>query len=200
MADSSLFPTSPTLLGRLRAAPADEEAWATFVTRYGPKILAWCRRWGLQESDAQDTTQDVLVRLARAMRTFTYDAGGSFRGWLRTVTRRAWIDFLDGRRTAAVGTGDSTTAGLLDQVAAADDLDAALEDEYRRELLDHAAARVRERVAPHTWEAFRLTAVDGLPAAEAAARLGIQVGTVFVAKHKVKTMLAEEVRLLEPSA
>jgi WD40 repeat protein len=55
--------TSPTLLGRLRRSPADQAAWAEFVDRYGPRIYAWCRHWGLQEADAQDVAQAVLHRL-----------------------------------------------------------------------------------------------------------------------------------------
>ena len=35
-------PTSTTLLGRLRHAPADQAAWSEFVDRYGPKIYRWC--------------------------------------------------------------------------------------------------------------------------------------------------------------
>ena len=41
---------------------------------------------------------------------------------------------------------------------------------------------MRLRVAPQTWEAFRLTAQDGLPGAEAAARIGLAEGESFVAK------------------
>ena len=64
--------TSPTLLARLRS-PSDQAAWDQFVERYSPRIYGWCRRWNLQEADAQDVTQDVLLRLADKMRTFAYD-------------------------------------------------------------------------------------------------------------------------------
>src|SRR5437899_6570468 len=90
---ASLSLTSPTLLGRLRHAPTDQEAWSEFVDRYGPKIYAWCRQWGLQEADAEDVTQAVLLRLAERMRDFAYDVGKSFRGWLRTLTHHALSDF-----------------------------------------------------------------------------------------------------------
>ena len=53
------------------------------------------------------------------------------------------------------------------------------------------------RVEPHTWEAFRLTAQEGLSGAEVAARLGMQVATVFVARSTVQKMLQEEARKLE---
>ena len=81
--------TRASLLLRLRQAPPDQEAWAEFVDRYGPQILAWCRRWGLQETDAQDVTQTVLLQLASKLRTFTYDPAQRFRGWLKTLTHHA---------------------------------------------------------------------------------------------------------------
>ena len=59
--------TSVTLLGRLREDPKDQAAWNDFVARYQPKILQWCRGWGLQESDANDVTQAVLLKLSRLM-------------------------------------------------------------------------------------------------------------------------------------
>jgi RNA polymerase sigma-70 factor (ECF subfamily) len=57
--------------------------------------------------------------------------------------------------------------------------------------------RVRLRVAPQTWEAFRLTALEGLSGAEAAGRIPMQVAQVFVAKRRVQKMLQEEVSRLE---
>jgi hypothetical protein len=60
--------------------------------------------------------------------------------------------------------------------------------------------RVRLRVAPQTWEAFRLTAQDGLPGAEVAARIGMQAAQVYVAKRRVQKMLQDEVRVLEGAA
>ena len=50
---------------------------------------------------------------------------------------------------------------------------------------------------PATWQAFRLTAIDDRPGAEAAKVLGMHVAHVFVAKHRVHKMLEEELRLLK---
>jgi DNA-directed RNA polymerase specialized sigma24 family protein len=97
MADSADSRTSPTLLGRLRETPTDPAAWAQFVDHYGRKVYGWCRLWGLQQADAEDVTQNVLVDLARQLRTFDYRPSGSFRAWLRTVAYRAWCDLLEGR-------------------------------------------------------------------------------------------------------
>ena len=74
---------------------------------------------------------------------------------------------------------------------------ARLEEQFDREVLEEASARVRLRVEPGSWEAFQLTAVEGLTAAEAAARLGKEVAAVAKARRRVQKMLEEEVRKLE---
>jgi len=197
MGSSSDKATSPTLLSRLRHAPADQAAWDEFVERYGPRIYSWCRCWNLQEADAQDVTQDVLLRLADKMRTFAYDASGSFRGWLKTLAHHAWHDFIKKRQQAVAGSGDSAVLDKLDAVEARTDLLQRLDEQFDRELLDEAQARVRRRVMPHIWEAFRLLALEGWSGARAAEQLHIKVSAVFVARSKVQRMLQEELHKLE---
>jgi RNA polymerase sigma-70 factor (ECF subfamily) len=129
------------------------------------------------------------------MSGFRYDAAGSFRGWLKTIAYRAWCKFLDGR--ARAGSGDSAVAAVLESVAAGDDLMQRLEEECNRELLEQAMARVRLRVQPRTWEAFRLLALEEGSGSEVAAQLGMKVGAVFVAKSNVRKMIEEEISRLD---
>jgi RNA polymerase sigma-70 factor (ECF subfamily) len=189
--------TSSTLLGRLRRNPGDQAAWNDFVARYEPRILDWCRRWGLQACDAQDVTQGVLLKLSRAMATFAYDPSRSFRAWLKTITRNAWRDLVAERKRAGVGSGDSRIGELLEAIEAKDSLMQQLAEEFRRELLDEAMARVRPRVEPRTWDAFRLTALEGCSGAEVAAQLQMKLARVYVAKNEIKMMIRQEVRRLE---
>ncbi len=174
--------TDATLLWRVRD-PHDLEAWRKFVTRYGPKIYGWCRRWRLQESDAQDVTQTVLIKLVRRMRTFSYDPARSFRGWLHTVAHHAWMDFVANR---------SGTISLEDTAEVGDDLVAGLNDELDRELLEKAMTHVQSRVEPKTWEAFCLLALEERPGKEVAAALAMPVMAVYMAKTRVKQFLKEE--------
>jgi RNA polymerase sigma-70 factor (ECF subfamily) len=199
MADSPSDPTSTTLLGRLRHDPADQAAWGEFVRRYGPLVYRWCRNWRLQEADAQDVTQAVLTRLAAKMRTFTYDPAQSFRAYLKTLARYAWCDFLEANKAPGAGSGGSDVLKLLETVAAGDDLVQHLNEQFDQELLALAQDQVRQRVEPHTWDAFRLTALEGLSGADAAAQLDMKVATVFKAKSKVQKMLQEEIARLEQS-
>ena len=189
--------TRMSLLGRLRDGPDNETAWDAFVEQYGPRIYSWCLRWGLQEADAQDVTQNVMLKLAEKMRDFAYDPARSFRAWLKTLTRHACSDFREARARPGLGSGDSQVGLVLDNVAAREDLLSRLEDLFDHEMLEEAMARARARVAPQTWQAFALTALDGLSGADAGARIPMAVGQVFVAKRRVQKLIQEELARLE---
>jgi RNA polymerase sigma-70 factor (ECF subfamily) len=66
------------------------------------------------------------------------------------------------------------------------DLDRSMEEAFERGLLELAIHRVEKRVKSATWQAFRLTAVDNSPGADAARQLGMQVAHFFVAKHRIR--------------
>jgi RNA polymerase sigma-70 factor (ECF subfamily) len=89
MADAQASATRATLLARLRRDPTDQAAWGEFVEHYGRHIYRWCRQWQLQDADAEDVTQDILLKLAQKLRDFEYDASRRFRGWLKTVAHHA---------------------------------------------------------------------------------------------------------------
>jgi RNA polymerase sigma factor (sigma-70 family) len=196
MVNAWLPSTNPTLLARLRRDPSNDAAWDEFVEHYGRHIFRWCRQWGLQDADAEDVAQEILLKLARKLRDFAYDPKSSFRGWLKTVAHHAWRDFADDkRRTGAIA--DDHIWELLQSVEAREDLIQKLEEAFDYELLEAAKVQVRLRVAPHTWEAFRLVAIEGLPVTEVAASVQMQVAMVYVAKSKVQKMLREEIQKLE---
>ncbi|MCA8999879.1 MAG: sigma-70 family RNA polymerase sigma factor [Planctomycetaceae bacterium] len=90
--------TNSTLLAKLRGESTASRSWDEFVARYGPRIVNWCQKWGLQPADAADVTQNVLLELSQQMRTFRYDPDKRFRSWLKTVTRRAWYDYSQRRK------------------------------------------------------------------------------------------------------
>ncbi len=93
--------------------------------------------------------------------------------------------------------GESGQWERLLSVAARDDLVHRLEREFDCELLEQAMVRVRIRVAPHNWEAFRLTAVDGVDSREVARRLDMKIANVYAARSNVQRLLRDEVEALE---
>jgi RNA polymerase sigma-70 factor (ECF subfamily) len=56
---------------------------------------------------------------------------------------------------------------------------------------------IRSRVEPSTWDSFRMTALEGMPAAEVAKKLGKQVANIYVSRSNVQKMLQEQVAALE---
>jgi RNA polymerase sigma factor (sigma-70 family) len=191
--------TRVTLLHRLNRNPADQPSWAEFVRLYGPVIRGWLVHWGLQEADAQDVTQNVLLRLTAKLPQFKYDPTKSFRGWLKTLTHHAWHDFVTEAGYRNRGSGDTSVLDQLQSIAAREDLAARMEATFDKELLEAALVRARERVAPTTWEAFKLAALDGVAPQEVAERLGVRVSQVYLAKHRVQKLVQEEIRAVEGS-
>ena len=183
--------TSITLLERVSRSAADSVAWEEFVRQYRPKIYEWCRGWGVQEADAEDVSQLVLSKLLWRLSSFEYDPAGSFRGWLKKVVRRVWRDLRE-RQDRGIS-GDS----LIRSVEAQADLEARLAATYDLELLELAIEQVRNRVQPATWDAFRLTAIEGRSATTAAQQLVMAVGSVYVAKHRAQKLLQQQIQILE---
>jgi RNA polymerase sigma-70 factor (ECF subfamily) len=186
--------TSPSLLGRVGQDPCDQAAWEEFVAYYGPKIHGWCRKRGLQAADADDVTQDVLMRLARALRKFVYDPSRTFRGWLRLVTQHALSDFVAHRERRP---GDDRGLAVLQTVQAHDDLLALLNEEFTHVLVTQACVTVCARVEPQTWNAFLLTACENRPGEEVAVQLGMNVASVFKAKSRVLAFIRQEINRLD---
>lgn len=190
--------TSLSLLRGLKHCPSNESAWDTFVERYGSQILAWCRFWGLQEADAEDVAQETLHRIAKGIQRFDRQDNGSFRAWLKTVTRHACYDLARSLKHESTESA-SVVIRHIDNRDATDDLAKRLEEAWEQELLQTAYQRVRQRVQSTTWMAFELTAIEGQQATDAANRLGIALASVYKAKSNVTKLLQEEVENLEAS-
>ena len=188
--------TSPTLLRRLSRRERDESAWRDFVNRYGVRIRAWCLKRRLSATDADDVTQDVLFRLAKQMEKFDYDSDQSFRGWLRRITENAVRDFIKSQRNLNL-IGNAGILQQLDEIRAPQTLVERLEEVFDLELLEEAMSRVNSRVNRQRWLAWQLTAQDGVPANEVAARLEIPIATVYSSRFQIQEYIRQEIQYLE---
>lgn len=192
--DSPLTRTSLVL--QLRD-PANHSAWQEFAQLYGPVIYGFARKRGLQDADAADMMQDVLRSVSGAIGTLDYDRKrGTFRGWLFTITRNKIFNFLSARKIRPQGSGDTTTNKLLDQEPAADDGADTWELEYQRRLAAIAMEKIKGEFQERSFQAFWLTAVDGVSAGEVSKQLGMSTGAIYVAKSRVLARLKEEVETL----
>jgi len=78
--------TRSSLLLRIRDAD-DRDAWDQFSEIYRPVICRVARLKGLQQADAEDLAQQVLLSVAGAIDRWQPDEGrAKFRTWLKRVT------------------------------------------------------------------------------------------------------------------
>jgi RNA polymerase sigma-70 factor (ECF subfamily) len=188
--------TRASLLVQIRDG-ANHAAWQEFVNLYGPVIYGYGRKRGLQDADAADLMQDVLRSISSAIGRLDYDRHqGTFRGWLFTITRNKLINFVAARGVRPRGSGDTATHQLLASQAAENESEEAWESEYQRRLASLAMDRIKPDFQENTWQAFWLTAVEGIAAAEAANRVGISPGAIYVAKSRVLARLKQEVEAI----
>jgi RNA polymerase sigma-70 factor (ECF subfamily) len=196
MADSP--DTRASLLLRLRD-PQDDAAWNRFAGLYAPLLVHFLRKRGLQDHDATDLTQEVMLAVAQAMRAFEYDPRrGSFRGWLFTIVQNKLRNFLAVRQRQPQGTGGTSMQQRLDQQPGTEADPAALWDRaYEQQLFAWASEQVRPRVAGHNWLAFWRTAVEGQSTQDVAGQLGLSVAAVRLAKSRVMAQIRKVLQEVE---
>jgi RNA polymerase sigma-70 factor (ECF subfamily) len=188
------FPeTRNSLLVRMQGS-GDEEAWREFVAIYRPVVYRLARQRGLQDADAEDLSQRVVISVRRAIGRWDADpAKGRFRSWLTRIARNAIINALT-RRPADAAAGGTAAHDLLEEQPTPETrMHDHLEREYRRSLFRRVARQIRPEFGDGTWEAFWLTTVDGVSVEEASRILKKTVGAVYAARSRVMRRLKAEI-------
>lgn len=188
--------TSSSWLDRVRSG--DPQAWRTFVQVYGPLVYHWCQRCGLQRADAANVGQEVFKSVFLALPRFRREGNGSFRGWLRTITRNKVRDCARERTRTFAGGGDEN---LMATIAAAPDPDDAPDPDEERILYRQALNLVLAGHSEESRQAFLRVVIDRQNPAAVAADLGMTVNAVYLVKSRVLRRLREEFAdLLDPDA
>ncbi|MBC8875614.1 MAG: sigma-70 family RNA polymerase sigma factor [Planctomycetes bacterium] len=177
-----------------RARQGDETAWRRLVHVYLPLVYRWCKQRGLQEADAMDITQEVLLRVSKNLKGFRRDRDGdTFRGWLRTITRNAINDCLRKRHRDVHARGGSTARQVAENVPdqELDDSEASRSTEVRI-LYGRMVDLVRGEFSEKDWEALRMVVVEERLPKDVARVLGISRNQVYLAKSRIRKRLRDE--------
>ena len=190
--------TRASLILRLPCS-ADAQAWYQFVSIYEPFVYRFARRGGLQDADARELVQNVLLSVARAVGRWRPDGDrAKFRTWLFRIARNQLIDILAKRRQQANVRGGTTMLGVLNQQPALDDYSSDdIRLSQRKELFRWAADRVKATVKVATWQAFWRTAVLEQSPEQVAEELGLSMGAVYIARSRILAKLRDEVQMWE---
>ena len=194
----TLTPTTRSSLLRRLRDPGDHDAWVEFVSLYEPVIYRILRRTGLQDADALEVLQELFLAVNRNIERWEQGAEhGSFRGWLRRVTRNLVVSWVRRQRRQLTTSSIDLDALLESPSAVAGPETDEFDRELRRALFHLASERVRGEVRPQTWQAFWEVAVSGTSVSETAIKLGMTAGAVRVAKCRIIARLREVVTEME---
>ena len=176
-----------------RAKSRDETAWNHLIQLYGPLVYYWCRKAQLQAADAADIVQDVFHGVATGLGNFQRTHTGSFRGWLRVITRNKIYNFIQRQQKQPQATGGSTAHVAIQQFPdpQAESIDDSSIDLKRHDQLSQALECLRSEVKDSTWQIFWRTTVERHEPIEVSRELGIRLGTVYQAKSRSLTRLRE---------
>jgi RNA polymerase sigma factor (sigma-70 family) len=198
----SLLPTRQSLLSRLRDWQ-DHDGWREFFDTYWRLIYRVARQAGLDDATAQDVVQTTFIYLARRMPKFRYDPGrGSFKSWLRRVTRSRISVF---RRRAEAKEPPLPELPLEDDDAniwesvpdpGGDALDDIWQREWEDNLVKAALRRIRPKVSAEQLMIFELAALGEVPLKQVARKLEVSLMQVYLARHRVGKLFKAEVARL----
>jgi len=202
--EDEFIPTRATLIDRLKNWQ-DQASWQDFFDTYWKLIYGLARKFGLNEEDAQDVVQETLVSVANQMPNFKYNPElGSFKSWLRTVIRSRILDHLRKRgKTHTVPIhadsdgGDESFALKELPDKSSPNVDQLYEQEWQKNVLDAAIARVKRKLDPQKYQVFDCYVNKEWPPEKVAAAFRISVDQVYLAKHRITEMIKSEAKRLE---
>lgn len=184
--------TRESLILRLHDAE-DREAWEQFTEIYRPVVYRLARLNGLQDADAQDLSQRVLLSVSQSISDWEPRPGVRFRHWLSRVAKNAVVNLLTRKPRDLAQGGSDLLPVLAEQAAGESGIGQTYEQEYQRQLYRRAADVVRSRADETTWLAFSLTMIDGHSVEYASQQLGLSVGSIYAARSRIVRRLRVEV-------
>jgi RNA polymerase sigma factor (sigma-70 family) len=202
MKQASLLATRRSLVERL-ADWRDHRRWQEFFDTYWKVIYSAARKSGLTDAEAQEVVQETVITVARNIDKLKYDpAIGSFKGWLLQITRWRIADQFRKREPGNAKRPDSDDDRLTATVervpdAQIVDLDQVWEAEWKDNLFEAAIVRVKKKIDPKQFQIFDCYVRKEWPAQKVAERLRVNVGQVYLARHRVGALLKKEIKALE---
>ena len=138
------FPDTQSLLLANIQSLENRVAWAEFVQIYRPVIYRMARRRGMQDADAQDLSQDVLIRISKSIEGWVPQEGVRFRHWLRKVASNAFVTAVTKSKPLGI-MGGSAAEQILAETAEASAVTSELQDECLREQISSCCSHCEGR-------------------------------------------------------
>ena len=173
-------------------SPETVRAWDALVRQHSTRVFRLAYRLSGNRADAEDLTQEVLVR---ALRSPDAGSSGAMEGWLHRVTTNLFVDMVRRRRRTRSVPIDERPWAREPADTAPDPADLALDG-----VLDPDVAAALATLPPAFREAVLLCDVQGMSYAEIGAVVGAKAGTVRSRIHRGRAMLRKALAHRAPSA
>ncbi len=168
-----------------RCQQGDEAAWRDLVARHTRRVFHLAYRFVGRVDEAEDLTQDIFVKVYQNLAR--YDPGhGAFTTWLTAVARNLAIDHHRKRREERVRRIEDD--GFVENVRSPEDGPQGTLERSERVTLVRSGLRALPR---ELREPIVLCDLQGLPYDEAAAALGVPLGTVKSRLNRGRLELAK---------
>jgi len=180
--------TDLELVALARAGLA-HDAVATLVRRHTPQVRAIVYPMLLNHADADDVTQDAMVKVVSSLGTFKGNA--AFSTWVHRVAVNTALNFIkrQKRHRAMEAEGVDTLTQLEDTTAARPS------DGLEAEEADAAVSRAMSKLSPEQRLAVSLVIMQGMDERTAAAVAECHAATLrwrlHAARKKLKTLLMD---------
>jgi RNA polymerase sigma-70 factor (ECF subfamily) len=195
------IPTRYSLLSRLQNWD-DQESWKDFFDTYWRLIYSFALKSGLTDAEAEDVVQETIISVAKNIQKFKRDREkGTFKGWLRNLTRWRIADQLrkraGGRLQETEHATEDADAWDMAEIPQSAEAESVWEDEWRLQLMKVAMENVRRRVKEEHYQMFDLYTVKQWPASKVARTLNVGIGQVYLAKYRVGALIKKEIQRLQ---
>lgn len=174
-----------------KVTPETVQAWESLVDQHSSRIYRLAYRLSGNHADAEDITQEVLVR---AMRSPDAGTTGTVEGWFHRVTTNLFVDLVRRRKRSRTVPIDERPWSREPAATDADPADAALET-----VLEPDVAAALATLPPAFREAVLLCDVHGLSYAEIGKVVGVKTGTVRTRIHRGRALLRRELAHRAPA-
>lgn len=186
-----MLSTSKSLLQRVRRLEA--AAWERLCALYGPIVYGWCRRAGLQDTDALDAVQEVFRSVFQHIEQFQAgQGGGRFRGWLGAIAANCIrLHYRQAQARPRVSNRDlAELPANLDGPPSSED--APEGEAIRQAVIRRALELVRTDFTEQTWLIFVRTTLQEQSCQDVAIELGLSANAVRQARFRVLRRLRQE--------
>jgi RNA polymerase sigma-70 factor (ECF subfamily) len=156
-----------------RCLQGDDTAWETVVRFYGKRLFNLSYRYTGRKDEAEDLTQEILIRVYQNLKSYRPDAG-SFQNWILRVARNLIIDhYRQVRRYPQTGGSDQ-----LEVTPVADDKMPDPERAAEQGEASQFLERGLQSLSPELKETVILRDIEGMTYQDIADLLNIPEGTV----------------------